>query len=525
MSVQSEKNKKTILQWLIPSIVLIVFILFTTMGFERDMEKKYTEDVIGEFQSAISGTAEACEREVAIGRTMCKVFADYMGSEGMFRDYKQLQRVLSAIENNNAVDAAFYINQYSELIDSSGAKTTPEEALDHMASEFLNEGAFLCSKESECFYAYGPVTNSNGRLVVRFNLKDIDEIKPVTNNVASNGNTATYFIMDIDGNIMDVTGAGSKNYQFGDNLFDKMGRVSYLGGAAEATLKKKMRNGGYYTALYQDANGNNRYLMVKKMESVNGVVGVTVSEAQVSKVANIRNKPTRVLTLKVIVCMAIFIGAIVLISILNMANVNIRNKDLQEQAETDLLTDLYNKITTERKINEYLTGEGKDKLGMMFLLDIDNFKKINDTMGHAFGDEVLSELGHQLRAEFRVTDIVGRLGGDEFVIFLKDLKEAETMKREAHRVEEFFKNFGVHLKCGIDQATNIPVDLRENYHIFCSMVIYPVIPKGMVIFRIVSTAAHTMEDVEYTLNAFKEIKAKLDRGEYDGDDIAAMTVE
>ncbi len=64
-----------------------------------------------------------------------------------------------------------------------------------------------------------------------------------------------------------------------------------------------------------------------------------------------------------------------------------------------------------------------------------------------------------------------------------------------------------------------------NYRIFCSMVIYPVIPKGMVIFRIVSTAAHTMEDVEYTLNAFKEIKAKLDAGEYDGDDVAAMTIE
>ena len=83
----------------------------------------------------------------------------------------------------------------------------------------------------------------------------------------------------------------------------------------------------------------------------------------------------------------------------------------------------------------------------------------------------------------------------------------------------------IHIKGGIGQATKMAKDLRENYKIFCSMVIYPVIPKGMIIFRIVSTAAHTMEDVEYTLNAFKEIKAKLDAGAYDGDDIAAMTVE
>ncbi len=82
----------------------------------------------------------------------------------------------------------------------------------------------------------------------------------------------------------------------------------------------------------------------------------------------------------------------------------------------------------------------------------------------------------------------------------------------------------VHIHGGIAQATKMAKDLRENYRIFCSMVIYPVIPKGMVIFRIVSTAAHTMEDVNYTLNAFKEIKAKLDAGAYDGDDIAGMTI-
>ncbi len=83
----------------------------------------------------------------------------------------------------------------------------------------------------------------------------------------------------------------------------------------------------------------------------------------------------------------------------------------------------------------------------------------------------------------------------------------------------------VHIKGGIAQATKMAKDLRENYRIFCSMVIYPVIPKGMIIFRIVCTAAHTMEDVEYTLKVFKEIKAKLDAGLYDGDDIAAMTVK
>jgi len=82
----------------------------------------------------------------------------------------------------------------------------------------------------------------------------------------------------------------------------------------------------------------------------------------------------------------------------------------------------------------------------------------------------------------------------------------------------------VHIHGGVAQATQMVKDLRENYHIFCSTVIYPVIPKGMVIFRIVSTAAHTMEDVQYTLKAFKEIKEKLDAGKYDSDHIDSMTI-
>lgn len=82
----------------------------------------------------------------------------------------------------------------------------------------------------------------------------------------------------------------------------------------------------------------------------------------------------------------------------------------------------------------------------------------------------------------------------------------------------------VKVKGGISEATNVVKDLRENYKIFCSMVIYPVIPKGMIIFRIIATAAHTLDDVQRTLDAFKEIRKKLQEGYY-SDEIAQMTVK
>jgi glycine C-acetyltransferase len=81
----------------------------------------------------------------------------------------------------------------------------------------------------------------------------------------------------------------------------------------------------------------------------------------------------------------------------------------------------------------------------------------------------------------------------------------------------------IYMKGGLPEATNMVVDLRENYNIFCSVVVFPVIPKGEIIFRIIPTAAHTDEDVDITLKAFEETKKKLDAGEYKADDIPDMT--
>ncbi len=66
----------------------------------------------------------------------------------------------------------------------------------------------------------------------------------------------------------------------------------------------------------------------------------------------------------------------------------------------------------------------------------------------------------------------------------------------------------------IPEATQITYDLRENYNIFCSIVVYPVVPKGTIILRLIPTAMHSLEDVDYTVNAFKEIADKLKNGKY-----------
>lgn len=78
------------------------------------------------------------------------------------------------------------------------------------------------------------------------------------------------------------------------------------------------------------------------------------------------------------------------------------------------------------------------------------------------------------------------------------------------------------LNGSIPEATHLTHDLRENHHIFCSIVVYPVVPKGVIMLRLIPTAMHTLEDVKYTINAFKVVKNKLDSCDYRQEKIAAF---
>ena len=78
-------------------------------------------------------------------------------------------------------------------------------------------------------------------------------------------------------------------------------------------------------------------------------------------------------------------------------------------------------------------------------------------------------------------------------------------------------------KGGVGEAANMSMDLRENFNIFCSVVIYPVVPKDVIMFRIIPTAVHTLEDVEQTLTIFSKLKEKLDNGFYKEEALVSVT--
>jgi glycine C-acetyltransferase len=73
----------------------------------------------------------------------------------------------------------------------------------------------------------------------------------------------------------------------------------------------------------------------------------------------------------------------------------------------------------------------------------------------------------------------------------------------------------------VPESTNIILDLREHYNIFCSIVVYPVVPRDVIMVRIIPTASHSLEDVRYTIEAFAEVHVKLKAGHYIGDHVVS----
>ena len=126
---------------------------------------------------------------------------------------------------------------------------------------------------------------------------------------------------------------------------------------------------------------------------------------------------------------------------------NIQERKLTEdklklEAERDPLTQLYNKTTTRSLIEEALEKNPAAQHALI-IIDIDNFKTINDTRGHTIGDQILLAFANELSRNFRETDILGRVGGDEFVVLIKNIQSIALVCDKLQRFTSAFKKYGI----------------------------------------------------------------------------------
>ena len=125
-------------------------------------------------------------------------------------------------------------------------------------------------------------------------------------------------------------------------------------------------------------------------------------------------------------------------------------EDLQRRATKDAMSGLLNRDTMEQSIKERLASMTQEETCALFIVDLDNFKQVNDTLGHQAGDQAIRQAAKMLSTLFRATDIVGRLGGDEFAVFLCGQITQELVRRKAAAICE-----KLHLALGDHQIVNL----------------------------------------------------------------------
>ena len=152
-------------------------------------------------------------------------------------------------------------------------------------------------------------------------------------------------------------------------------------------------------------------------------------------------------------------------------------------------------------------------------------------------EDVIDYLAYNLRSQIYAKSLPMPLviGAMKRLELLKGKEQKEKLWIITNALQKGLKDAGFNLgdanSCvtpvilsgTLGEATNLTYDLRENHKIFCSIVMYPVVPKGMILLRLIPTAAHSLENVNYTIKVFKQVKQKLDNGDYHADEVLNTT--
>lgn len=436
-----DSSKKSALFQLVGLALIFVTLLAYVLGsFYTKSRNEISNYIEKKFVSAADDWGEQVKARIFVLAESAAPVGSLLGEEGL-QNREECIRLLSALADNTDAYMAVFAEPSGFAVDNRGRNR-----------ELSGREYFSMLEETAFFYTQDDGGDGEKALIAAI---------PCRKNGKASGMLYVYLHPERLTDMLDIPA-------YGDNAFyllaDSSGRIMAQGGypgkfASEGNLKKAMEGAEFSKEESLDS-------ALKKIQSYKeGIIAASIDGAgyklffsstgindwrfyigvrdkYLIKSRNVYLGIVRKTVVGILLTVGLFSGLLLITNFINKYFYNEHKKVLEEKASKDLLTDLSNKASTESQIKEYIETH-PDSQGLMFVLDVDNFKKINDTLGHAFGDEVLRELGTRLRGQFRITDIVGRTGGDEFIVFMKDIKDESIFIKEAQRLHQFFGTFQV----------------------------------------------------------------------------------
>lgn len=433
----SNQTKSITIQWIVPTIILMMVLMIMLFNFSTKSELNAKNTVT----KSMTSTAQICARNLQ-------------------EQITQLEKVggpiAEILENEETLDSEYAVKLAEVAMKYSGAYMV--YICDETGSGINKKGEEISIADRDYYDVVSQTTSTeyiytmdDGELGINAIIMTVPIVREsgtghlllfyMLNNIETAVKQADFTawtietLIDEDGNIMATFGSANQ-WEKGGNIFEELQKDN-----ATAVRQMKSRMGGKTSGMSSvEMNGDKNALIYVPVGLEDWTLVVGIDQIYIDRQVSQQWKNFKDMMYQLVVVIAVFVFIIVAVNIASKIYNSRRRKQLEEKADTDLLTGLNNKLATERKIKEFI-AHNPNARSMMFILDIDNFKKINDTMGHAFGDEVLRSLGNQIGVIFRATDIIGRAGGDEFIIFLKNIADPAIIRKEARKVENFFKDF------------------------------------------------------------------------------------
>ena len=431
-----KQTKSVVVQWIGPLILLIIALAIMVFNFSAKSKAKAYDAVTKNMTSSAESCLVNFTQQLATFQVISEPIAELLEQEDNLNSAYVVD-LLNIIMKYSGAYEVYLCDAAGNGVNSAGEnvsvedkyfasiKDEEESSYHFVHNDDMEEEDVILADISIDYH------DETRYLISFYQLDDFEETVKKNNFVEWN----LVSLINSDGTVLFATGTANE-WVFGDNIYEG------LRGANEDTVKRMK------SRIINKSSGMNTVTMGEMTNSlayvpagINGwMFMVGIPQDYIDKLVSQQWKDVRNIMTQLILVILVFICIVVGINIVSKLYTVNKQKQLEVKADTDLLTGLNNKLATERKIKEFI-AKNPEAQSMMFILDIDNFKKINDTLGHAFGDEVLRSLGQQLGAIFRASDIVGRAGGDEFIVFLKNIKDAADIRKEAKRVEDFFKDF------------------------------------------------------------------------------------
>ncbi len=449
IGTKRRKNLAVNVLFVMVVIILITIISIASINTALTKEREVQTDLI--FSYLYSTIENEFDKPIHAAKTMaCDVFLrDYVKKEKnipqkTFSD--KMGEYLRAIRDSNNWAGAYFSsaatwNYYT--VDGFGKVIDPQkDAYDLWYTNFIESG-----EDYDLDVAFDQLNNDIWTVFIDKRMEDVDgtllgvctvgvEIESIVDLIRQleEENGVDIYFTDEEGNVqVEAGGKEGKSFTLDVNLLvDKEYRHAYES------------KDGYVISQYIPAL--NWHLVVRNNQSMN--------QQAVSRLIYLA------------VGMAVFlISALLLFFIISSARAR---EKLHDEAEKDNLTQLLNRAGVQQRIRGWMqTKESAERGAALFIIDVDNFKVVNDTLGHAEGDKALVQTARNLRSIFREDDVIGRIGGDEFMVFCPGMRNETTIKEKARMLnlggqQDIIRAAGsVHLTLSIGVA--IYPDHSEEY--------------------------------------------------------------